>query len=80
MEANLETENEVIGKTAVISNKVLVISWRKMKFKIEFSKLVKICLSKLQIWINEENEGSLFSRFLKTILFLTHSWAFTAQW
>jgi len=79
MEANLETENEVIGKTAVISNKVLVISWRKMKFKIEFSKLVKICLSKLQIWINEENEGTLFSCFLKTILFLTHSWAFTAQ-
>jgi hypothetical protein len=76
METNLETENEVIGKTAVMSNKVLVISWRKMKFKIEFSKLVKICLSKLQIWINGENEGSLFSCFLKIILFLTH----TAQW
>lgn len=26
METNLETENEVIGKTAVMSNKVLVIS------------------------------------------------------
>ena len=60
METNLETENEVIGKTAVISNKVLVISWRKMKFKIEFSKLVKICLSKLQIWINEDNDGVFF--------------------
>lgn len=80
METNLETENEVIGKTAVISNKVLVISWRKMKFKIKFSKFVKICLSKLQIWINEENEGSLFSRFLKIILFLTHAWTFRAQW
>jgi hypothetical protein len=61
METNLERENKVIDKTAVISKKVLVIFWRKMKLKFEFSKLVKICLSKLQIWISEENEGSLFS-------------------
>jgi hypothetical protein len=80
METNLETENEVIDKTAVISNEVLAIYWRKIKFKIEFSKLVKVCLSKLQIWTNEENEGSLFSCFLKIVLFLTHSWVFTAQW
>ena len=80
METNLETENEVIGKTAVMSNKVLGISWSKMKFQIEFSKLVKICLSKLQIWINEGNEESLFSCFLKTVLFLTYSWTSAGQW
>lgn len=49
METNLETDYDVIGKTAVISNNVLVISGGKMKFKIEFSKLVKICFWKLQI-------------------------------
>jgi hypothetical protein len=60
METNLETEYEVIGKTAVISNKVLVISWSKMKFKIEFSKLVKICFSKLKSELMKEMKKVCF--------------------
>jgi hypothetical protein len=70
METNLETDYDVIGKTAVISNNVLVISGGKMKFKIEFSKLVKICFWKLQIRINE---GSLFLYYRRIILLLAHS-------